>query len=299
LVLAAALGWFGLGNAKAACDAPYSAASLGSDMAAATSSLREKDNAALGQAGERQEAVLPCVQVVLPVPALASVYRFIGLRHALGKDDKTAGRYFRSALELDPSFEWGVDDFPINHPIRVLFEAQREGALSAPVALEGKSFTPPEGAVVWLDGKEPANVEATLERPHLVQVVSGGDVQASHLIDGVGFPADLVGEAVASSTAKAKSGGAVRVERLRPPAKTPLLIAGGTSILASAGLYAASFASRSSFDSSKTTADLLKYQRSTNALVIASGASLVIGLSAGYVGFVLDGHPGFVYQMSY
>ncbi len=82
------------------------------------------------------------------------------------------------------------------------------------------------------------------------------------------------------------------VKRVRPKAKTPLMIAGGVAALGAGGLYGASFATRAKFDAASTEEEMLKYRSSTNALVIASGVTLALGLGVEYTAIILDGNPG-------
>ncbi len=286
-------------DASASCAQPYTGAVLSRDMGAISSALRAKDQTAFAEAGARLAQGLPCTHTVLPVPALANAYRFIGLHYARGAADAEARRYFRSALELDPSFEWGLNQLDLTDPARAMFEAERASAQDDPVRLEGKVFSPPADAEVYIDGRRAKEVEARLDRPHLVQLVSNDIATATHLIDGNAFPEGLVGLASAVVRNRGRGGGPEQVQRLRPPAKTPLLIVGGTGLVAGAGLYAASFATRSSFDSATTTDDVWKYQSTTNALVLASGVSVLVGLGTGYAGFLLDGGPGLFYHFRY
>ena len=61
---------------------------------------------------------------------------------------------------------------------------------------------------------------------------------------------------------------------------------------AAAGLYGASFVSRGQFDEATTTSDLESARDLTNMLVVASGGTLAVGLSVGYIGIMMDGSPG-------
>jgi len=82
------------------------------------------------------------------------------------------------------------------------------------------------------------------------------------------------------------------VDRVRPPAKTPLLIAGGTTMVLGIGLYSASFVTHGKFQTAETTEDLLRYQTLNNSLVMASGVTTALGVAAGVFGMRLDGIPG-------
>jgi len=287
------------GTARAQCAEVYGAGALGAQMTTLHKALKQSDLETMASAGAQLSAGLPCTDIVPPVPALAGAYRFIGVHHAIAGRANEASGYFRTAIELDPNFEWGVKELAKSPAIRAMYEAAKPAALVDPERQEGAVFTPPEGGEVYVDGRKAKHVEATADRPHLVQVVVGDRASQTHLVMGSAFPAGLVGAATAATVRTGGSSGPVRVSRLRPPAKTPLLVVGGVSLAAGAGLYAASFAARSSFDSATTTEDLMKHQSATNALVIASAATVVVGLGTGYAGFILSGRPGIVYHLSY
>lgn len=80
------------------------------------------------------------------------------------------------------------------------------------------------------------------------------------------------------------------VQRTRPKEKTPLLLVSGVGIAAAAGLYAYSWKVQEDFNAATTTADLERLQASNHAFVIASGASLLVGVGVGYWGVILDGN---------
>ena len=286
-------------SAHAQCSERYGAAAFGADITALHKALGSDDQDTLKSAGARLASGLPCTDIVPPVPALATAYRFIGVHHALADRKDDAGRFFKASLGLDPNFEWGVSELSGAAEIRALFDSQKSVAQTDPRRLEGKAFVAGAGNAIYIDGRLAKNVEATQGRPHLVQVVANNRANKTYLIDGTAFPDELIGDAQAKNSSSGGGGGPVKVARLRPPAKTPLLVVGSVSLLVGGGLYAASMATRSSFDSAETTEDLLKHKSNTNALVIGSAASLVIGIGTGYAGVILDGRPGLVYHLSY
>ena len=149
---------------------------------------------------------------------------------------------------------------------------------------------------------------STHGRPHLLQVVatSDGTIRTAHLVDGNAFPEEYLTEAavaavVTPETEPKKDPGAhqpnydlavVQVKRVRPAAKTPLMVAGGVVALAGAGLYGATFATRDQFRNATTTADLERYQSLTNTLVLVSGATVAVGLGVEYAGIMLGAGGG-------
>ena len=87
-----------------------------------------------------------------------------------------------------------------------------------------------------------------------------------------------------------------RIERQRPPLKTPALIIGGTFMAAGVGLYAASFSTKAKFDKATTLEDAKAHRGTTNTLVMAAGSAFVAGAGLTYVGFMLDSGPGLAWS---
>jgi len=284
--------------AHAECGAPYTTAQMAGDLGAMTTSLRSLDESVFVGAGVRLHLGLPCMTTTLPASAYASAFRYVGTYHFLeGRQDEARG-WYRTALELDPSFEWDINDLPIDNPIRKVFEEERVRAVVEPMQLAGKMLAPRESGYLLLDGRKMRKAAATGGRPHLLQVVSGGKVEAAHIIDGNEIPEQyLVDGDEPVAAAKPLPGRQVDIlQRVRPPLKTPLLVVGGVGVAAGIGLYAGSLVTHAKFNKATTTADVLRFQGTTNSLVIASSACLLVGASAGYVGIILDGTPGFWYR---
>jgi len=103
--------------------------------------------------------------------------------HFLSGREQDARAWYRTALELDPSFEWDINDLPIDNPIRRVFDEERGGAVVEAVRIKGQVLQAPEGAYLLLDGRKMRRAEATESRPHLIQVILNGDVSASYLIE--------------------------------------------------------------------------------------------------------------------
>jgi hypothetical protein len=151
------------------------------------------------------------------------------------------------------------------------------------------------------------------DRPHIIQQIgSDRGVRGSWLIEGNAIPPQFlrdalapvpVEEPVATKVKKPKKGSELltqpseglqvqTVDRVRPPEKTPILIAGVLGVLGAGGVYAASYAARSEFDQATTTEDLERTRDATNMLVVTSGGVLLAGLGVTYWGIVLDGGAG-------
>lgn len=301
--------------ARAECTSAYTSEQLTDDMSAMTESLRGLDEITFKQVGQNMEVRLPCVGRRLPARVYASAYRYIGTQHYLSQDRATANRWFLTSLELDPTFEWDINDLGPGHPLRAAFDSQRELAAIDPEPIPGKTLLIPAGSALYLDGRELTTAAATPGRPHLLQVISISDnlLRQSFVIEGNEIPARFLQDAVVEVVETAEPEGGRRgrksnqstegeiaygdmrvvyVDRVRPPAKTPLMLAGGAGMMIAGGLYAASYATHTQFDQASTTVDLLRYQSLTNTLLIASGISAAAGVSVGYAGVMMSGSPG-------
>ncbi len=299
-------------GAHAACAQPYPGDQLVNDLQVAQASLRGLDESAFGAAGKRLDAGIACLTSMAPSPVFASAYRYIGAYHFLvGADQKRARAWFRTALELDPTYSWDATELESGHPMREVFEQERQVAANGLTPLTGKVINQPAGSKITLDGRPLVDAAATLDRPHVVQQIgSDRGVRGSWLIQGNEIPSQFLRDEMAplsaedsgSTTPKPKKdkrlgGGseslAVQaVGRRRPAEKTPLIIGGVLGIVGAGGVYAASFAARSQFDQASTTEDAERARATTNALVIASGGVLLVGVGVGYWGILLDGGAG-------
>ena len=300
------------GTAAAECKTAYTPAQLTEDMSAMTAALRNLDEGSFRQTGRSMEARLPCVSARLPPRVFASVYRYIGAYYYLNQDIPSATRWFLTALELDPTFEWDINDLGSGHPLRTTFDAQRSPATLDPEPIAGKTLNIPAGAELYLDGRPLTETAITSARPHLFQVIAAdGAVRQSFIIEGNAIPEQFLVDEVTETVAAASTGrtgrrgkdaeqgevayGDVRVvyiDRVRPPAKTPMMLAGGVGLLVGGGLYAASYATYTSFEQASTSDDLLRYQSLTNTLVVASGITAAVGLGVGYAGVMMGSTPG-------
>lgn len=300
--------------ARAECAQPYPGDQLVNDLQVMQVALRNLDEATFATAGKRLEAGIPCLTSSAPSPIFASAYRYIGAYHFLVNNDPTqASRWFRTALEIDPTYAWDANELDLSHPMRQVFEQERANANPDPVAIPGKVINKPAGSTVTIDGRPLTEPAATVDRPHVIQQIgSDRGVRGSWLVEGNAIPpqflrdemapAEPVAEVETKPTKKKKGdenltqpseGLAVqKVERLRPAEKTPLMIGGALGIAAAGGLYAAAFAERQQFEQASTTEELDAARTATNAMVIASGGVLVLGLGIGYWGIVLDGGAG-------
>ena len=295
------------GAARAECARAYTGPELINDLSVMNAALRNLDEDAFKVAGKNLEKNIPCVRTPVQPQVFASAYRMIGAYQFLAGDKAVAARWFRVALELNPAYEWDVTEFPADHPIREAFLAERYRAGEAKVAVAGKVLNEPAGSKLMLDGKPLTKPAATTDRPHLLQVVgSDNTVRQVFLIEGNAIPEPFLRAEEAAAVALATTGkkdknapvradpndpyAVQKIQRVRPKAKTPLMIAGGAIALGSAGIYGASFATRSSFDAATTTKDLEHYRSLTNTLVIAAGTTFAVGIGVEYAAIIIDGN---------
>lgn len=302
-------------TARADCPYVYTPQQITADIGTMTSALRSLDEETFRATGAQMEAMLPCSRKKFPIQVYANLYRYIGAYHYINSDFQAAGRWFRLSLELDPNFEWDVNDLGPGHPLRGHFDAQRSNAVIEAEAIPGYVLNVPAGSELILDGRPMSEPAATAGRPHLFQVVSSADgsVRQSFLIDGNAIPevflkpeeVSLVTEPVNERQTRRGDRGShdigeevidgfhVRtVYRVRPPAKTPLMLAGGAGLLVGGGLYALSYKTHQDFAAATTTDDLLHYQSLTNSLVVASGAMVAVGVGVGYAGVMMGAEQG-------
>lgn len=314
VALAALLAWAPV--ARAECAQAYTGEQLVNDLQVMQLSLRNLDDATFAAAGKRLDPGIACLTSAAPSPVFASAYRYIGAWHFMVKDDPVqARRWFRTALEIDPTYQWDATELELGHAMREVFEEEREVAPTGLTPLEGRVINQPAGSKVTIDGRPLTEAAATVGRPHVIQqVASDRGVRGSWLVEGNELPTQFLRDAMAPAPAdpaeatvtkkkKPKKGSenltqaseglqVQTVARLRPGEKTPLLIGGVLGVLGAGGVYAASFAVRSQFDQANTTDDLEKTRTMTNALVLASGGVLVLGVGVGYWGVILDGGGG-------
>jgi hypothetical protein len=278
----------------AVCDGrSYKADQVVADLQTMTQALFDKDNEIMMSVGARMSKDILCMRSPAPPKVFAATYRNIGIYYHLSGNASEAERWFRTSLEIEPGFQWGADELSQENPVRISFEQQRLIASASAEPLEDMGLSLPEGTVLYLDGIPLRNPVATRDRPHILYLVTASNkqVQASYLIDGNTFPAVLVEEGgPASAAGDEEDLFAVRtVKRVRPPAKTPLLISGGTVLAGALGIYATTYKTNSDFDAAKTTEDMLAIQRKNNGMVIASGFTMVAGIGIGYTGVMLHG----------
>lgn len=253
------------------------------------------------------EANLPCMRTPAPPQVFATAYRYIGLGHFFRGDPNTAERWFRTALELNPAHEWGIEELSRSDEVYNLYENQRETAKSSPIPIEGMKIATPEGTSLYIDGR-PWNVaSATTERPHIVFIVSSMDnhIISRFIVDGNSLPDIVLDKAdpVAQTKRKKKKRNQVdeeteeidqmfavqKVKRVRPKAKTPLLVSGAATIAVAGGIYSYTFMTNDQFYEASTSAAKEDIRKRNNSLIVLSAVVAGMGLGVEYAGVMLDG----------
>jgi len=291
--------------ARAACDTAYDAGMMLDDLVKVEDALRSRDGATAGRVANKIEAGFPCMNEPIPYMIVGRVYRAVGAGKAMAGEDARGREWLLTAIEVDPTFEYGLEDLPADSPIRFTFESARDDAEVSPTDLEGQELI---RGTHYLDGSLLGGARATLGRPHVYQSDASGTFQ-SVVIQGNAFPdfaltgaAPAVAEGEGEEGPKRGKDGRLkktkgprdRVDtgdfyaRKRPPEKTPLMIAGGAVMLGAGGVYAIALGARGKFDDAETREDVDKYKAQTNRMVIISAAVLGVGAGTLTWGIMLD-----------
>lgn len=288
-----------------ACEAPVSADTLSAELIGAESALKSGDPTA-AQSADRLIAEIGCLSDTLPAEVFARVYRAIGAGRLAGGDEAGARLWFSSAIAANRTFAYGTEDLPADHPALSVYADVAAAGLADPVRDTTHTLAP--GA--WtLDGRKLIAVTALPDAPHVLQRVDDRGVHTWR-IDGATFPVEALGAAAASVSSIEKplcpsvrpgkryyggqvdSNGDGKCDMTLPPRpleKTPLILAGTFLMGGAGGLYAYAAESRDQFVTSGAVGDVIRYKTLTNHLVVASGATLAVGmLSLGCGVFISD-----------
>ncbi len=318
--------WIGAWSPAAAadCPTPYTIDALLADLVEVEAALRTGDDEAARVSALDMRAGLGCLSEVLPRLIVGRAYRAVGAGLFASGNLDGGTEWFITATEVEQSFDYGLEDLPADHPIRVAYADARALADGEEVVIEGSAFAMDS---VKVDGRSLDAPRARLNRPHLVQ---WGDTEImSAVIDGNDFPSAVLADAAAvadaggkpkkEKTAKApkadkpekvakapreasekppkrtaKSGGEANAStmvatRERPWEKTPLMIGGAAIMGGAAALYYVSFNQRGVFDESNDLDQISDLQGQVNRLVIASAAVFAVGAGTMAWGVILDG----------
>ncbi len=168
------------------CEAPYNVDGLLGDLVTVEGFLRGGDDAAAGEAAKKMEAGLACMDEVLPGMIAGRALRAVAAGLYAGGDVERGTSWFKTAVEIEPTFEYGLEDMAADHPARSTYMDLRDGGSGGdPVKLERELK-----GTVYLDGRKMSSAKARAERLHLLQVDDSG-VQ-SFIINGSEYPEEAL-----------------------------------------------------------------------------------------------------------
>lgn len=180
--------------APADCPAPYTLDALLGHLVAVETGLRDGDAASAHAAAASLEAGLPCLAELLPPLIAGRAYRAVGGGQIVAGDPHAArgAAWLRAAAELEPTFDYGLQDLPAEHPVRDAYRAARAAA-DVPETVLDRDFA--SGAAHFLDGRRLDAPRARPDRPHLLQRDDGATI--TWLVEGAAFPDDVLAPRVA------------------------------------------------------------------------------------------------------
>jgi hypothetical protein len=173
----------------AECSAAYTTDQLLEDLAAVEEAAQTNNQGTSLKTATKLEAGLACLQEKLVPMLVGRTYRSIAAGYMVGGNETKARAWFRTAVEVDSAFEYGVTEYGPDHPVRRVYEEIRNGPAGAPVPMEG-GRTLAVGSKYSLDGRLLRGPEATPGRPHLLQKEAAP--VKSWVIDGNSFPAEVL-----------------------------------------------------------------------------------------------------------
>lgn len=272
--------------------------------------LQEIEQAIIDQDGEAAIANvstitgnLPCIEQKLPRSFMGRVYRGIAGGYYVGGDRKTSEAWFRTAIEIDGSYRYGLEDLPGDHPLRTVYSSMLQADGVEPVRLDDRVFKR-EGS--WfLDGRLVEAPAARPGRPHLLQLETPEGGVETWFFQGTGFPQELLEEKRVSDgrkkdkTKKKRTRFDVEVHemgqearevgRSAPPEQVPLLVGGGTLIAGAVAMTFGSYLSQRNFTTIRgSETDLRKAQQGTNRLAVGAVAMAAVGAGALTYGIIID-----------
>lgn len=253
-------------------------------------------------AAKKLQAGIGCLDERL-MPAISGrTYRTIGAGLIVGGDESRGRDWLRTALEVDPLFDYGVEEYADDHVVRRIYSQVRQEPAVGDPDTAGSAFG--EGKF-FLDGRTIREPAAMPGRPHLLQRDLDG--VTSWVIEGANFPDEALfdaGKAVAAADGgkkakkdKKKKGGApaaredgaIAMGRDNVPEKIPLVIGGAVVSLGAGAMYGGAILTRQRFEDIKDSEDDLRRARlNTNRLHMGSIALLAVGVGTTTWGIIID-----------
>lgn len=190
--IAHALGaWLALtsSTARAAdCPEPYSVETMLEDLVAVETFLRNADDELAGKAGEKLEAGFGCMTEVVPRMIVGRAIRAVGSGLVAGGNDEKGESWFRTAAELEQSFDFGIEDMPETHRIRDVYATAKSSSSGEEVVVAGATLAT---GTAYLDGRKMLEPKARMDRLHLFQF-DGGSGAKTWVIEGNHFPDEVL-----------------------------------------------------------------------------------------------------------
>jgi hypothetical protein len=282
-----------INDAQAGCENPYSIQDVMSDLTKGKNALKDVENSVLVALGSDIQKKMICLdsKLVGNGQVFDKLYRFIGYGYYYSDNQSEAKKWFRSAQEALPSFRYAVDALE-DEGIRELYATVRSQNTLEKNEIEDKSLNIPAGTKLYLNGTLVTKSDFSNNQYNYAFLVSaiGDDVQiqARYVFEDE-FPAEILKDGVENDIYDASS---KKVDRIRPPEKTPLMILGGVSTILAAGLYGYTFKTNQDFESATTPDDLRSIQSFNNNLIISAGVVGFVGFGLGYTGVLIDSNGG-------
>ena len=294
-ILTLSLSVFGLlftQTAQAECEENYVVSNVMSDIKKAKTALESADNDSVISVGKEIESKILC----LDAPLLSNgqvfekLYRIIGYGYFYAGDEFKARMWFSSAQEALPSFAFSMDSLE-SETIRQLYEDVRSSRQEKqPVS--GKLLQVPAGTKLYINGNLVTTTDYSRGQYNYAFLISEvGDnlqVQARFSFEDT-FPPELLKSDDGSQVYDASM---QKVDRIRPPEKTPLMIMGGVTTLAAMGLYGYTFKTNQDFEAATNPDDMRNIQSLNNNLIITAGVVGFVGFGLGYTGVLIDSNGG-------
>jgi hypothetical protein len=295
-------------DALAACVGAYSTDQLLADMTTVEDSLRSGDNGAVRTAAASLENGLPCLNEVLPSMMAGRTYRAVAAGRFVAEDEGKARQWFATAVEVDPQFEYGLEDLPKDHELREVYRDLKIGFVPPAETVPDRTLS---AGTHYLDGRKITEPTAVGSRPHLYQldnngvkgwIIQGNAFPDTSLVDPNAVVVETKGKkpktpktpATAAGTpavqgAVTNSDGFTEIIRQRPPEKTPLLISGVVIALGAGGIYGYSMVTEGKFAEAETLEDVDAYAKLTNQLNLAAAGVAALGVATFTWGVAVDG----------
>ena len=279
-------------TAQAECEESYVVSSVMSDIKKAKSAIETSNNASLVTVGKNVESKILCLDASLLSngQVFEKLYRIIGYGYYYDGDKANAKKWFSAAQEALPSFRF-ASDASEESTLRQYYEEVRTSRQEKQ-GVEGKLLQIPAGTKLYLNGNLVSSSEFSKgQYNHAYLLSEVGDniqVQARFSFED-NFPEELLkvddGSDVYDASMK-------KVDRIRPPEKTPLMILGGVTTIAAAGLYGYTFKTNQDFEAATNPDDMRSIQSLNNNLIITAGVVGFVGFGLGYTGVLIDSNGG-------